>query len=385
MVIQLLLLSTWLINLAYGVTCTDVLEGLKRLVYNQDGHIDYKEEQIGKVPLTSELCRKIFPTDKDFFSITHGGKTQCPYTTQEHVTDKTLYKGSHDVVTSPEVFSKEHCSAYNWQKGSLVADGGAECNDGTNKIFKENSVPLILGFGEPINEQCGYTETPKLVLNPDWKEGDCPEKKYKKEKDKKQTITKCCMSPGKIYHRLWLGPANGSPSWSFCENYRWVLCGAAGYMPNQKGSADGGAIFLVTEPSDILVEVKGTEPIHKVDTGAYLVTVHEVCMLDRVCTNSDELWKMKKGHEFNCKYDKDWKTKEASFKRQKRAESDYSSEIAVQATKMTEFLSTDTGLLLQGVFLALVLMQMVKYCCRSSKAIENEYSELLGDKAENTV
>lgn len=150
-------------------------------------------------------------------------------------------------------------------------------------------IPAILGFGSSVMQHCG---TPPDVMK---KIATC-------EKDGEYPIdlpTSCCMSPGKLYNRLWLA------DWTFCKNMQWTFCAGAGFLPSQaQATGGGGQIFLTQDnPKSTGTFASGFSVDAKTVGDTAQITVHELCLLDRICSNADELWKAKNNAIFHCKYD----------------------------------------------------------------------------------
>ena len=104
--------------------------------------------------------------------------------------------------------------------------------------------------------------------------------------------------------------------WTLCKNMKWILCAGMGFLPGQNGV---GEIIMVTpvskmdggrmaKPEDV---PEGTPPLsekkrkdyederHRVPE-AFGVTVHEVCTLNRMCSNGDEVFGVAEGATFVC-------------------------------------------------------------------------------------
>lgn len=156
---------------------------------------------------------------------------------------------------------------------------------GTQKCAPEGGgawtdIPAILGFGNAIHRQCN-----NLVFKPDGTYDD-------------DTRGGCCMKNGHYYNRLWvLG------TFTPCINMKWIFCAAQGFLPGQRRTPEGGKIFLTHD-----VAGKPTFPealeIGPADTHEHGITVNEVCLLDFICTNTNDLWNAPNNAEFTCHYDR---------------------------------------------------------------------------------
>jgi hypothetical protein len=161
----------------------------------------------------------------------------------------------------------------------------------------------------------------KEKCNINWREGKCYDKDKKKSHSEQSLgpavlgfdgpLNKFCEENGKDescegYNRLFL------QKWTLCRNLQWVLCAGMGYLPGQGGSN----IMMITPPSNMDVErtykppkdpntataIKAKMEEHKGNIPErFGVTVHEVCTLNKMCSNADELFKVKAGDMFVCK------------------------------------------------------------------------------------
>jgi hypothetical protein len=76
----------------------------------------------------------------------------------------------------------------------------------------------------------------------------------------------------KRFNRLAVG------AWSIKENLKWTLCAAKGWLPGQGGAQ----IAFPVPPKDI--------PVVEQDPRHVATTVHEICYLDAICANRNQLW-----------------------------------------------------------------------------------------------
>merc|ERR1719361_2929033 len=110
------------------------------------------------------------------------------------------------------------------------------------------------------------------------------------------SLAHCCMMPNKYYHKLAL------EVWSPCRNLRWVMCAAQGYLPGQRRHRRGGG-YITSPTSDRNQLVHNQFTVETWQTAAFVgVTVHEFCLLDRVCSNADELWTLKSHATWRCDF-----------------------------------------------------------------------------------
>jgi len=423
---------------------------------------------VHKTALNHEICEHLFPeVDHWLFWKTRCGANKCPQEKKDEIrktknadgtdTGKVEFedpKRDNYYTINPEV-----CQNQNWAEGSLDKpghQGGKQCK------FPEHAekIPLILGFGGPINTHCGaddHTNVPEQYKAQfeKWKKGAGPG--HERELD---DAGKCCMKEGKYFHRLWLGKGGQSQQaldgtdgwvpdegdgvkrhdktigWTFCMNLRWLMCGAAGFMKKQmlaeiegdttpRKPGQGGAIWITTIPEDI--KITDAEDDHQTAG----VTVHEYCLLDKVCKNSHKLWEMKEPGYFHCDFEQrnelmdepreyfdsvHLETREfyEGRIRKKKAELEVANtnvfssgssqplkqdganpemvnfhEDTEQATENTELRvsygedpETNTGLfspgalLLQGVVICTILAMLYKHECSKGKDMD-EYSQLL--------
>merc|ERR1719361_570017 len=111
------------------------------------------------------------------------------------------------------------------------------------------------------------------------------------------SLAHCCMMPNKYYHKLAL------EVWSPCRNLRWVMCAAQGYLPGQRRHRKGGG-YITFPTSDRNQLVHNQFTVETWQTAAFVgVTVHEFCLLDRVCSNADELWTLNSHDTWTCDFD----------------------------------------------------------------------------------
>jgi len=410
---------------------------------NSEGQIKYKPKEtekhnkcgeactiehccslVEKKHLDGAVCENLFPgEDHWLFWKTRCGKNICPQDKDDERIRQTGGTGSATRQMFYDV-TKEICQNQNWAEGSLTKPGfeeGAKPCEFPKAALQEKAkkIPLILGFGDDINRKCEAKDKDSNLTPEQWKKIEQWQNALPTRIRELDDEGKCCMKEGKYFHRLWLSKGGQSkiPSnensflpddsvgegenerfpryvgWTFCMNLRWLMCGAAGFMKNQQTAeingkslapGEGGAIMITTTPDKILV----TD--HEDDHQTAGVTVHEYCLLNKVCENPEDLWSMKKPGIFNCKFKKvtdrshlmdtphDDTPKDAS-------KPDTKAELEVADTNVFssgEDPEANTGLfslnalLLQGVVICTVLVILYNHECSKRKDMD-EYSQLL--------
>lgn len=226
----------------------------------------------GNTKLTKEKCRTLFPTTDDLFK---QAKTHyCPYQSE----------GSRNNFINP---TKAECESHNWaSRGAEIPNSGnppayRQCSAPQGGASSWKDVPAILGFSSPITNQCGGGpgEVPQDLTN------------------ELTARAVCCRRSGKYYNRLMIAP------YTFCQNFKWTQCAAAGFLPGQKRGSKGGQIFLTQDGADQSSFMAGFLIEQGQDGKQVGITVNEVCLLDRVCRNRDEFWTAKNNAIFECDYD----------------------------------------------------------------------------------
>jgi len=180
--------------------------------------------------------------------------------------------------------TEKECS----EKGPLQwVQGRSECTKTPPTAWKD--IPAILGFGSSVMQKCGTPPDKMKLIATCEKDGEYPV----------DLLTSCCMSPGNLYNRLWLN------DWTFCKNMQWTFCAGAGFLPGQaQATGGGGQIFLTQDnPKSGPTFASGFSVDAKTVGDTAQITVHELCLLDRVCSNADELWQAQNNAIFHCKYD----------------------------------------------------------------------------------
>lgn len=137
--------------------------------------------------------------------------------------------------------------------------------------------PAVLGFDRTIMQYC-------LEVLGMWPQpiNDVPPS---------NDIADKCVRANKNVLRLMNG-------WNICENVKWMSCAANGALPGQ----DSKKIIFSLAPSTLArVELLGSGRGngYNVDEVYYL----EVCLFNQICTNSDQLFSVKKGEAFECEFD----------------------------------------------------------------------------------
>ena len=161
------------------------------------------------------------------------------------------------------------------KRSDVYADGkaGAEVDatkcdinwrEGHGEQVQKSTGPPILGLAPDINKAC-------KAANP--------------------TATEPKVCDG--FTRLYMKPAS---RWTMCTNMKWLMCSAAGFMNGQ-----GGKIKFASAPKEMTLGW-GLAEGATVTAEQSAVTVHEVCLLNSVCSNGAELWALEKGGEFECKF-----------------------------------------------------------------------------------
>jgi hypothetical protein len=95
--------------------------------------------------------------------------------------------------------------------------------------------------------------------------------------------------------------------WNMCKNTEWIYCAAKGKLA--PGGADsGGDLIFSLAPNSLELA-----PFYqKGGTGAYQgdgyysendIYYLEVCVLNEICANRDELFRLDRGGHFRCQYD----------------------------------------------------------------------------------
>jgi len=94
-------------------------------------------------------------------------------------------------------------------------------------------------------------------------------------------------------------------NWNMCVNVRWMFCATQGKLHGQ-GQAGGQIIFSLA-PKDLDVELLNDNLLPRCcgDYAENDIYYLEVCTLNELCANTDELFTVDIGDPFYCKFDTD--------------------------------------------------------------------------------
>ena len=146
--------------------------------------------------------------------------------------------------------------------------GGYNCNQKWGSNMK---APTVFGFAETMEAFCndragrGWTFS---AHDPSW----------------------ACGTAG--YNVLRTG------SWNMCRNAEWMICVIQG-KANWGGGGDGQIIFSLAPSNLDMRDFNSREGWYSENDIYYL----EVCTLNEMCANRDELWTLKMGDPFFCQFD----------------------------------------------------------------------------------
>jgi len=270
-------------QVAFGSAIKSIakLKGAATAIKNRVGHLWEPRSETDWTGLTQAMCRgtakpKLFSDVNNLFAeASSGGTITCPSSLDGS-------KKRADFIAP----TKDDCDI-NWARDSKVSKGGAQCYpEGVTQSNIEKTdwgkyagqAPAILGFGSAITALCGGTK----------EQGN-------------ESIENCCMKKDKMYNRLWFN-GNTDKHWTFCKNMKWVFCAAQGFLPGQKTHAKGGTIVLaaVSNAANWGAQFRGkSDDTYKTVS----VTLHETCLLDRICKNSASMFSTPPGKPFDCEYD----------------------------------------------------------------------------------
>jgi hypothetical protein len=223
-----------------------------------------------KKPVTKRLCEEIF----DNHPGVDGTLGHVPF---GEIWNKFLGPD----VFCPELGSREKAIKevtvegcdINWREGKFYKHDDVFTKAGGHKTKALG--PAVLGFDGDLDAFC-KAESPEGLEN-----GHAD------------------ASCGK-HNRLYL------KQWTLCKNMKWILCAGMGFLPGQNGV---GEIIMVTpinkmdggrmsKPEDVpegTPELTDEErkdyehEMHRVPE-AFGVTVHEVCTLNKMCSNGDQVF-----------------------------------------------------------------------------------------------
>ena len=103
-----------------------------------------------------------------------------------------------------------------------------------------------------------------------------------------------CPFDGRLFVR--------DPEWVICTNLLWLVCAVKGSLPGQNKAAemDKGGDFILASPKPSAQRiVDGKTPLG-FSAQASFTTIHELCLMDRMCENGDELWTAEAETMFKC-------------------------------------------------------------------------------------
>ena len=172
------------------------------------------------------------------------------------------------MLTSAEwfggTFSGEMCGI-NWLEGNH--DGGP---------FTTPTAPALLGFDPSILDFCRNCP-------------ECRESNYARDDE----LAGTCHGANENVLRL----GSRRLPWTMCVNLRWLTCASRGLLPGQGGPL----IHFAVAPHDLeIAELHGDEQRQYVMTDVFY---SEVCTLNELCTNGEELFGLKRGEIWRCNAD----------------------------------------------------------------------------------
>ena len=92
-----------------------------------------------------------------------------------------------------------------------------------------------------------------------------------------------------------------------CKNVEWMLCAVEGRLATQyrqSGTAapSGGEIIFSLAPSELVMKPFDEDTMTRCcgDYAENDIYYLEVCVLNEVCENSDELWRIRAGDRWRC-------------------------------------------------------------------------------------
>ena len=182
-----------------------------------------------------------------------------------------------------DVLAGKQCDI-NWFEG---ADKGALGLQASRPTFT-SPAPALFGFDQTIFEYCSEKLGMQRYFDG---HGDFNE----------ELAHRCVAANQNILRRL-------SPRmpWNMCQNLRWTVCAVNGLLPGQ----DQHNIHFATPLSELSVETwehpdswpceDGECPEDKFAVGD--VFYAEVCMLNRMCENGDDVFSLAMGDEVTCRF-----------------------------------------------------------------------------------
>lgn len=84
--------------------------------------------------------------------------------------------------------------------------------------------------------------------------------------------------------------------WNLCTNLRWMMCAVRGALPGQEGSRR----LVFSKAPNTLERVEDIGGGSRSRYGVADVFYLEVCLLNHVCNNRDELFATGRGDGFEC-------------------------------------------------------------------------------------
>ena len=216
-----------------------------------------------KGPLTAAGCAALFGDKDAFFRGGEGMKCEEASTP----------------IKRSDVFNTEG------KAGAEVDATKCDINwrEGHGEEVKTSNGPAILGLAGDINEAC----KPKAA--------NLAAKPTADPTSSSTSDTNVCDG----FTRLYMNPPS---RWTMCTNMKWLMCSAAGFMNGQGGKK----IMFATAPKDMTLGW-GLAEGATVTAEQSAVTVHEVCLLNSVCSNGADLWTLKKAEgestvQFECDF-----------------------------------------------------------------------------------
>ena len=99
-------------------------------------------------------------------------------------------------------------------------------------------------------------------------------------------------------------------NWSMCRNVEWMMC-----VINGKGSYGGGGtgeIVFTYAPNNLWMDDFNSRPWSYIEDDIYYL---EICVLNEMCSNYEELWEIGVGESFFCKFDSErWSAAAAALR-----------------------------------------------------------------------
>ena len=189
------------------------------------------------------------------------------------------------------------CDA-NWYEGAHGTLGDAR----KRPTFPSGKAPALLGFDSTIWGYCSHA----IGEGTTW--GDEQEKAL--GMDFNSALAHRCVAANENILRL----LSRNQPYTLCQNLRWLLCAVQGKLPHQKGKE----LHFASAPKDVDWNVwddpaRGDawwpEP-HESSFAVSDVFFVELALLNALCKNADELFRVEVGETFVCEL-----VKENAFKR----------------------------------------------------------------------